>query len=270
MSHAAVQLFLESVERLRARLRKLKDGPVASKPFREAAQALVRDYFATTRPALASHSTDLVGALDADCQELMRFTHSRTLKSRYASLLKALATNSRELELAVMSGTGTSTVQSANGEREQLIIDTMRKIVPAAARSFEQGLMDLRSTDRVSWRGAVVEFREALREVLDHLAPDKDVQAQAGFKLEKDTHGPTMKQKVVFILKSRQKSTSDTKVSADAVIVVDEMVGGFVRSVYQRSSMATHVALGKDEANRVREYVTLALMELLEINHYGK
>lgn len=42
------------------------------------------------------------------------------------------------------------------------------------------------------------------------------------------------------------------------------MVGNFVRSVYQRSSTATHVASGRDEANR-REYVTSALMELLEV-----
>jgi hypothetical protein len=55
----------------------------------------------------------------------------------------------------------------------------------------------------MSWRGPATDFRESLRETLDHLAPDSAVKAEPGFKLEQNTSGPTMKQKVRFILKKR-------------------------------------------------------------------
>jgi hypothetical protein len=56
--------------------------------------------------------------------------------------------------------------------------------------------------DRQSWRGPATD----LREVLDHVAPDKEVTVQQGFKLEKNQIGLTMKQKVRFILGKRRVS----------------------------------------------------------------
>lgn len=197
----------------------------------------------------------------------MRCTHARTVKSRYVGLLKEIARIGREVDVALLSP-AIPTKGHTVGGKEQLVIATLRQLSPSAACSFEQGLRDLASEERVSWRGSVVEFREALRDVLDKLAPDEDVETQPGYKQEKDTHGPTMKQKVLFILKSRKTPSSETKAVVDSVNVVDEMVSSFVRSVYQRSSTATHLAAGRMEANRVRAYVTLALLEILAINQY--
>ena len=63
--------------------------------------------------------------------------------------------------------------------------------------------LDLRSPNRMSYRGPATDLRECLREVLDHLAPDDAVTSGSGFVLEKDRTSPTMKQKVRFILRSR-------------------------------------------------------------------
>ena len=148
---------------------------------------------------------------------------------------------------------------------DRIIVDTLRSLVPSAALAYEQGLVDLSSASRLSRRGPATDFREALTETLDHLAPDDAVKAQTGYKPEPNTHGPTMKQKVRYVLRQRNKSKLAVESSEMAVESVDGIVGGFVRSVYSRSSMSTHTPANRDEVIRVRDFVKLALCELLEI-----
>ena len=54
--------------------------------------------------------------------------------------------------------------------RDGQIIDALRDVLPSAADSYEQAVCDLQQK-RLSWRGPVADLREALRSVLDHLAP---------------------------------------------------------------------------------------------------
>ena len=126
-------------------------------------------------------------------------------------------------------------------------------------------MLDLAASERLSWRGPATDFREALRETLDHLAPDNEVKMQPGYKQEPNTNGPTMKQKVRYVLKQRNESKVAVETSEGAANSVDAIVGGFVRSVYSRSSVSTHTATNRDEVIRVRDFVKLALSELLEI-----
>lgn len=127
-------------------------------------------------------------------------------------------------------------------------------------------MRDLTGPDRLSWRGPATDLRESLREVLDHLAPDDEVTSRSGFKLEKDQTGPTMKQKVRFILSNRGVSKTASKAPESAAEAVDEIVGGFVRSVYTRSSVSTHTPTEREEVLRVHNYVRAALSELLEVH----
>src|SRR5205807_1432811 len=89
---------------------------------------------------------------------------------------------------------------------ERLIIETLARILPAAASSYEQCLLDLGGMRRRSYRGVAHELREVLRETLNYLAPDVDVLAQAGFKLEKDSARPTQRQKALYVLRNRRLS----------------------------------------------------------------
>ncbi len=146
---------------------------------------------------------------------------------------------------------------------DRRIIDVLREMIPSAALSYEQAARDLQSTERLSWRGPATDLREALRETLDHLAPDADVTAQAGFRCDPGATGPTMKQKVRFVLRKRGVTSAATE--AAAVIAVDESVGTFVRSVYTRSSVSTHTPTLRREVIRVRDWVRTALRELLQI-----
>ena len=52
-----------------------------------------------------------------------------------------------------------------------------------------------------------------------------------------------------------------------AIDSVESAVGTFVRSVYTRSSVSTHTATGRDEVIGVRDFVRVALCELLEIRN---
>ena len=108
-------------------------------------------------------------------------------------------------------------------------------------------------------------MREALRETLDTMAPDAEVTAMPGFKLEKDTHGPTMKQKVRYILKKREMNSGAMAAPEKAVEGIEDIVGGVMRSVYKRSSLSTHTATSKDEVLRVHAWVRLVFCDLLEI-----
>ena len=137
--------------------------------------------------------------------------------------------------------------------------------MPSAATSYRQGLLDLRASDRLSYRGTAAEFREALREVLDHLAPDDTVQSQTGFKLEPGQTKPTMKQKVRFVLSSRGLNKTQQESSEKTTSLVEELSGQVARAVYSRASLATHVQESRHEVGQIKRYVDTILFDLLEI-----
>ena len=150
---------------------------------------------------------------------------------------------------------------------ETQILTTLHKLVPSAGLSYEQALRDLRGAPRISYRGTAVELREALREVLDHLAPDADVMRSPGFKLEKDMTRPTMKQKAQFILKARGAVSGAISTPKDAIQRVEDASASLARSVYTRGSVSTHVATTREEVLTMKPYVDGVLAELLQLHH---
>lgn len=265
MSEAVHQLQ-RRIETLQRTLRKIHTKHLNLKVTKDAVRSLVHDYFQEFRSTYISTGgleADLA-KVDSSMQDLLRCTQHRTLVSKYTRTLKEVSSVLHDLELkSVVPSTPMSI--TTDDIRHQKILETLAKIKPSAAASYEQALLDLRDSQRKSWRGTAVEFREALREALDTLAPDKDVEMQPGFKLEPNTTGPTMKQKAIFILRSRKASSKQVSAFTDAIEVVEGLVGKFVRSVYGCSSEATHTSVSKDEVLQIRDYVNLALVELLEI-----
>jgi hypothetical protein len=148
---------------------------------------------------------------------------------------------------------------------DQRIIETLEGLAPSAALSYKQAIIDLADTHRLSFRGPASELREALRETLDCLAPDTAVTAALGYAHEKDRDRPTMKQKVRFILKARGQSTSSSEAPENTTAMIDEMVGSLFRSIYDRSSAATHVASERRKVAQIRRYVATMLHEILEL-----
>jgi Predicted pPIWI-associating nuclease len=248
------------------RLRKLKGPQLWSNLIALQVRALVDDYFRSVRPGVVAHHPDapqLVN-LDGVMQRLLEVSHKHALVTTVRNLVRDAASLALELEKVALLGQSPASGSTLQ-EVDRRIIDTLTKLIPSAALSYEQALRDLSEQARLSWRGPATDLREALRETLDHLAPDADVSAQPGFKLEKDTTGPTMKQKVRYVLAKRGLSKSASETSERAASSVDEIVGAFVRSVYTRSNISTHTPTDKGEVLRVRDWVRVALSEVLEI-----
>jgi len=166
----------EVIHRLRTNVRGLKKaiGRNATKQIRansvkEKVRSLVRDYFDKVRPALGSRD-DVLKPVDDEMQNILRYTHKATVARSYQEAIKRLSEAINDVESVALTATRD---ESAKGiaDEDRRIIATLKQICPSAALSYEQGLRDLPDEARVSWRGTATEFREALRETLDKMAP---------------------------------------------------------------------------------------------------
>jgi hypothetical protein len=129
--------------------------------------------------------------------------------------------------------------------------------------------MDLADSRRLSFRGPAHELRESLREVLDHLARDAEMKKD-GVKYEKDQHGKdrstyTMKQKVRFIFKARERSLTESAVPEKATSTIDELIAEVTRSTYDRGSLSAHQERGKKSVEQLKRWVDVILHDLLEL-----
>lgn len=257
------------IERLKPLLSRSSARQVQAKSIINGARACVHSYFDNSRPELAGQGLDdeSLGGLDTLMQDLLVLSQRASRKTNYERKIKSIVQELNGVEVALVSSGGRTTGAGFKGldGKEERIATTLSSLVPSAGLSYEQACKDLRDSDRLSFRGAAAELREALRETLDHLAPDSDVKKQEGFKLEKEQRSPTMKQKVRYILSSRGRGKSISATPEEAVQVVEERVGALARSVYNRSSLSTHVGTSKEEVQQIKAYVDVVLGELLEI-----
>jgi hypothetical protein len=204
--------------------------------------------------------------LDILMQELLRLTQSRALKQRYMTVLRELEQAWNVLERIGVPIAAPLTGLLQRSSRQETIIRTLEAVCSPASVCYQQALQDLADSTRRSWRGTVAELREALRELLDKVAPDDAVSGVPGFKLEEGARGPTMRQKARFVLRSRRWSDSERKPVEDATQTVDDNVGAFVRTAYTRSSVAVHTEPERRDAISVLRFVELVFLELLELD----
>jgi hypothetical protein len=259
----------EQAKQVRNLLSRARAKQVQAASIKNASKKLVNQYFNDARPAFQSRGLDdeSLAGLDNWIQQLLTYTQRAALKSNYARTLKAIEQELNGIEIALLAPSPTSPATSPArlDGKEARIASTLNRLVPSAGLSYEQACWDLRDDSRRTYRGAAAELREVLREVLDHLAPDGDVTKQRDFKLEQDQKRPTMKQKVRFILASRGKGKSLTATAENSTSLVEERVGALARSVYERSSLSTHVGATRQEVQQIKAYVDVVLGELLEI-----
>jgi hypothetical protein len=207
--------------------------------------------------------------LDENWQQLIRLAHGNNAKSSYLSLLRNLLRQVKALAVAMHAQT--SPLQTlwpskmTYSQAEEILISTLDDLVPCAAQCYRQGLQDIESESRLSYRGTASEFRETLREVLDHLAPDSEVCGQPWFKQEPNRSGPTMKQKVRYILTSRGEGKTQRYPAEKSIDVIENLCGEIARAVYDRASLSTHVETTKKEVRQLKRYLDAALFDLLEI-----
>lgn len=263
----------EKIDSFVAQLGKSKAVNVNSTPLRDGAKEIVQDYFRIVRPDLEVLTLPVkyISTLDDLLQRLLQLSNGRNSKRSYQSVIRELrrARPNVEFERELLIGKGTRNTKrnaaNINSELENLILKTIGSMVPSAALSYEQAIRDLADASRISMRGTASELREALREVLDHLAPDSDVTKGEGFKLEKNRTKPTMKQKVRFILRSRGKPRTAIAAPEAAVDRLTDGIENLTRSLYDRGSLDTHVSASQREVKQLKLYMDGVLAELLEL-----
>jgi hypothetical protein len=243
---------------------------VAAAAPRKAAKDLVQAYFRVVRGELESLGVGDLDELDGQFQTLLQLANRVSRRSTFLSTVKGIKEELERVEglREVAIGTsGRASLESANQltNQEQQVVATLQTLVPAAALSYQQAVQDLQQLGRFSFRGTAAELREALREVLDHLAPDAAVSAAPGFKLEAGQTTPTMRQKARFILRSRGQPKNAIDTAEKAVELVDELVASLVRSIYTRASISTHTTPTVGEVRRIKSYVDTLLVDILAL-----
>lgn len=266
MSHI-LRNYIQEVEKARKDLNRVK-GQLQSQKHRDELRQLVEKYFNMVRPSLISSQEQVqsIKITDDLMQELLINCHKRSMAKLYKNILISAKKSLIELDSQTVAAAGKIPDKDEMNFLDTQILETLQSIVPSAALSYAQAISDIRSENRRSWRGPATDLREALRETLDYLAPDSDVKAFPGYKQEGGTDGPTMRQKVRYILRNRSASKAISGPAEDAVNAVEEALGSFVRSVYTRSSVSTHTPTDKAEVLRIWDLVRVVLCELLEIH----
>lgn len=257
----AVAALLDDLDALRKSLAGISGQQVWSSAIKTHMHEIASKYFSVVQPEFFDVETD-------DLNQVFQALHASSRVHPSTQKCRDLVKTARKLLVAVEGRTLAKPAKSKQvptAPADELIITTLNELCPAASLAYQQALIDLSGGDRLSWRGPSTDLREALRETLDVLAPDADVMAAAGFKLEGEAKRPTMKQKVRYVLKNRGVASGAMETPESAVVGVEEFVGGLTRSVYTRSSVSTHTATTRAEATRVLAWVRLVICELLEI-----
>jgi len=258
-------LISEQVTRLSAAIDGVRKKSVPPSIVQPLATAIARSYFETVRPELVAvaERAPLVDDIDFVLQALLRMANGSREKEAYGGQIAELTPYLLEANVALMKARGNRRLVLSPVERG--IHDTLTRMLPACAASYEQALRDLSQGDRISWRGTATELREVLREVMDHLAPDDKVLASPGFQLEDQQSKPTQRQKVRFILRARRSSSAAVAVAEGSLATVDEAVAALARTTYTRGSVSTHTATNATEIRNLKRYADALLAELLEI-----
>lgn len=244
---------------------------VSSARVREDARQVVQFYFRQVRGQLESVGieTDTIDDIDQLMQHLIELAAGINRKSTYLATVRELAKMRAPLTMAIEIRASSKVAPPAPvllSQVEAAILLTLEKLLPLTALSYRQAIQDLADQKRYSYRGVAAEFREVLREVLDHLAPDEDVINSPGFKLEKDQTKPTMKQKTVHILKARGLNDTQRRPATDAMAIVEGAIGSLARAAYNVGSLATHISSERAEVLEFKGYADAVVAQLLEIH----
>ena len=241
---------------------------VQSKSIKSITKGFVSAYFRSVKPELTSLAlkAEVFATLDGHMEELLLLAQKNALRTSYLETVKAIDNGLKQLEISCIMSPPLNENDRSSDSRQGLIAETLKGILPTAGLSYEQTCVDLADKKRKSYRGPAAELRESLRETLDYFAPDDKVTAESGFKYESGLKKPTMKQKVGFILRSRGKSKGISKTPENTVDVVEDKIGTLARSVYQRTSISTHVTTTRKEVLKIKGYIDSVLAELLEIH----
>ena len=263
--------FCGIIEKLEQDIAKYRAMNVNSTDLRGRAKESAQLFFRTCAVELRrlQIEDDLFDRLNKHSQHLLKLSSRQNSKKSFLKVIKQIKYVNDEItvdrEMKYWDLAALNSKPDILNEVENLIHNTLQRIVPNAAFSFRQAIIDLNDANRISYRGVANELREALRETLDHFAPDEDVMNQPGFQLEKDRKHPTMKQKVRYILRAREVAENSMKAPEAAINTIEDRIASFTRATYDRSSISAHTSSERKEVFQIKNYVNVVMSELLSL-----
>lgn len=265
--------FAEGIRELEGLIAQSRAKTVRSQKTRSTARVLAQQFLREVRPHLVELGIpeETIAQFDTPVRELLQISHQHAERVTYGAHLANLGRLHgeigplRETKIGAQAG-GSMPGVAVVTPTERQIIETLENLKLSAARSYQQALVDLSGQPRHSYRGVAHELREALRETLDHFAPDADVMAEPGFQLEKGRTRPTQRQKALHVLRKRRLSRDARQAPELAVSAIEELSALIARSTYTRGAMSAHGITGATEVRQMKMYVDAVLAELLEIH----
>jgi hypothetical protein len=261
----ALDQVSEGVTQLAAALAASRTKAIQAAKVQPIARQIAKVYFESVRAELiqVQNRQALVDEIDFSLQSILQLATAVREKDAYLGQIAEVRPYLLEATIDLMKARGAPRLVLS--ETERTILETLGKMLPVTAASYEQALSDIAQGKRVSWRGSAAELREALRETIDYLAPDDKVMTATGFQLEKGQTLPTQKQKVRFILRARKSNSASFSVAEGGLATVEESIAALARSTYTRTSASTHAMTDASEVRKLKRYVDALLAELLEI-----
>ena len=101
--------------------------------------------------------------------------------------------------------------------------------------------------------------------MLETLAPKEAIATEPWYVQDESTSGPTHKQRVRYILRTRGSGSKEQKV-AEQVDVMEDKIGGLVRATYTRASDAAHRTKDRREVRRIVRYFEAFAHDLLDLD----
>ena len=145
---------------------------------------------------------------------------------------------------------------------QKQISDALKDISPELNNSFVQVISDLHENKRISWAGTAHELREIISNTLRILAPNELITKEDWYNREKDSEGPTQKQRVKYILRQKGAGKREGDV-IEQIVTIDDLIQDLVRSVYNRASDAAHRFKSREEIKKILRYFEAFISDLL-------
>ncbi|MFL7964895.1 hypothetical protein ACEI36_22000 [Pseudomonas kielensis] len=120
------------------------------------------------------------------------------------------------------------------------------------------------SQDMPNYSGAVSEIRDLITLTLHRIAPDDEVEAQAGFQYERDQNKPTRRQRVTYLFGSEKREQGKAVASEDELLEAHSVrLAGVVSKAYANASALTHTTATRPLAYQALKQGESILAQLL-------
>ncbi len=261
-----LELFPESLDRLGGEINRNKGKDIRSPELKSHCIAVIDTWFKNIKPYLEETGAkdSVFKQIDDLLTQLLSLTTKISLVTKYKTLLKQIK-KTYNSDVYIPLKTRTKPVLTPRAEsQDKEAVKTLLQAYPVLEDGYNQVLNDLNDSNRLSYKGTANELREVLRGVLAELAPDTEVCKQAWYKQEKDSAGPTRKQRVKYILQSRRASRNENQVFSNTHELFDEIFSRVVISAYDGANEASHKQKQKQEIEKLLSYFNVLIRDLAQ------